>query len=79
MPSTTLAGWENRIREHSPNLERIAVRKLAKVINKRFENYNDCDLAKVLQHSDPTGETATRNVDRERNAEAAARRLAVAA
>lgn len=79
MPSTTLAGWENRIRTHSPNLERTTVRKLAKTINKRFENYNDCDLAKVLQHSDPTGETATRNVDRERNAVAAARRMAVAA
>lgn len=79
MPSTTLAGWENRIRQHSPALERCTVRKLAKTINQRFENYNDCDLAKVLQHSDPTGETATRNVDRERNEAAAARRLAVAA
>jgi len=79
MPSTTLAGWENRIRQHSPTLERCTVRKLAKTINQRFENYNDCDLAKVLQHSDPTGETATRNVDRERNEAAAARRLAVAA
>ena len=79
MPSTTLAGWENRIRQHSPALERCTVRKLAKAINQRFENYNDCDLAKVLQHSDPTGETATRNVDRERNEAAAARRLAVAA
>ena len=79
MPSTTLAGWENRIRDYSPGLERIAVRKLAKTINRRFENYNDCDLAKVLQHSDPTGETATRNVDQERNQIAAARRIAVAA
>ena len=79
MPSTTLAGWENRIRKHSPSLERIAVRKLAKTINRRFESYNDCDLAKVLQHSDPTGETATRNVDRERNQAAAERRVAVAA
>ena len=79
MPSTTLVGWENRIRQHSPTLERCTVRKLAKTINRRFENYNDCDLAKIIQHSDPTGETATRNVDRERNQAAAARRLAVAA
>ena len=79
MPSTTLAGWENRIRQHSPTLERCTVRKLAKTINRRFENYNDCDLAKIIQHSDPTGETATRNVDRERNQAAATRRLAVAA
>jgi len=79
MPSTTLAGWENRIRDYSPGLERSTSRKLAKTINRRFENYNDCDLAKVLQHSDPTGETATRNVDRERNQIAAARRIAVAA
>ena len=76
MPSTTLAGWENRIRQHSPALERSTVRKLAKTINRRFENYNDCDLAKVLLHSDPTGETAARNVDRERNQAAATRRLA---
>lgn len=79
MPSTTLAGWENHIREHSPNLERCTVRKLAKVINRRFENYNDCDLARILQHSDPTGETAARNVDAERNATNATRRLQVAA
>lgn len=63
MPSTTLAGWENRIRQHSPTLERCTVRKLAKTINRRFENYNDCNLAKVLQHSDPTGETAVKNVN----------------
>lgn len=83
MPKTTLAGWENRIRaysnEHDHLLERTDVRRLAKTINRRFENYTDCDLAKVLQHSDPTGETAARNVDRERNETAAARRLAVAA
>jgi hypothetical protein len=79
MPSTTLAGWENRIRDYSPGLERSTVRKLAKAINRRFESYNDCDLAKVLQHSDPTGETATHNVDRERNQVAAERRMAVAA
>lgn len=83
MPETTLAGWENRIRaysnDHGTPLERTDIRRLAKTINRRFENYQDCDLAKVLQHSDPTGETAARNVDRERNEAAAARRLAVAA
>ena len=79
MPSTTLAGWENRIRQHSPTLERCTVRKLAKTINQRFEHYNDCDLAKVLQHNDPTGETAVKNVMQERNEVAASRRLAVAA
>lgn len=84
MPSTTLAGWENRIRaystEHSTPLERTDIRRLAKTINRRFENYNDCDLARVLQHSDPTGETAARNVDTERetNHHNAARRLAAA-
>lgn len=76
MPSTTLAGWENRIRQHSPTLERCTVRRLAKTINRRFENYNDCDLAKVIQYSDPTGEEATKRADQERNKAAAERRLA---
>jgi hypothetical protein len=79
MPSTTLAGWENRIRDYSPGLERSTIRKLAKTINRRFENYNDCDLAKVIQYSDPTGEEAAKKVDRERNQAAAERRMAVAA
>lgn len=76
MPSTTLAGWENRIRQHSPTLERSTIRKLAKTINRRFENYNDCDLAKIIQYSDPTGEEATKRADRARNAAAAERRAA---
>lgn len=64
MPETTLAGWENKIREFDTAgiFPRSTIKKFAKAINKRFVRYNDCDLAKVLQHSDPTGETAVRNV-----------------
>ena len=64
MPETTLAGWENKIREFDTDgaFPRSTIKKFAKTINKRFERYTDCDLAKVLQHSDPTGETAVRNV-----------------
>lgn len=80
MPSTTLAGWENRIRaystEHNTPLARTDIRRLAKTINRRFENYNDCDLGRVIQHSDPTGETAVRNVMEETNHTNAARRAA---
>ncbi|AHB31648.1 hypothetical protein ArV2_gp37 [Arthrobacter phage vB_ArS-ArV2] len=76
MPSTTLAGWENRIRQYSPTLERTTIRKLAKTINRRFEHYNDCDLARIIQYSDPTGEEATKRADRERNQAAAERRHA---
>ena len=86
MPKTTLAGWENNIRSYAErnhiDLPRTTVRRTAKAINKRFETSNAITLtedeliAYVLQHSDPTGETAARNVDRERNQAAAARRLA---
>ena len=64
MPETTLAGWENRIREYdvSNTFPRSTVKKLAKTINKRFVNYNDCDLGKLLQHSDPTADLAVKNV-----------------
>ena len=74
MPETTLAGWENRIREYDANntFPRSTIKKLAKTINKRFVNYNDCDLGKLLQHSDPTADTAVKNVMAEM-------RLAVAA
>lgn len=86
MPEITLAGWENRIRSYAQrnhiDLPRTSVRRTAKAINKRFETSNALTLtydelsAYVLQHSDPTGEEAARNVDRERNQAAAARRLA---
>lgn len=64
MPETTLAGWENRIREYDANntFPRSTIKKLAKTINKRFVNYNDCDLGKLLQHSDPTADLAVKNV-----------------
>jgi hypothetical protein len=86
MPENTLSGWENRIRSYAErkkiDLPRTSIRRTAKAINKRFEQLNALTLtddeliAYVLQHSDPTGETAARNVDRERNQAAAARRLA---
>ena len=70
MPETTLTGWENRItayaKDHAIPLKGSKVKRLAHRINKRFINYNDCDLAKVLQYNDPVGEEAAKNVDRER-------------
>lgn len=72
MPETTLTGWKHRIADyagtHEIALSASKVQRLAIRINKRFVNYNDCDLARILQHSDPTGETAARNVDAERAA-----------
>lgn len=89
MPKNTLAGWENQIRSYAERnnltLDRTTVRRAAKTINRNFETSNALTLtgdeliARVLQHSDPTGEEAARNVDRERNQAAAARRLALAA
>lgn len=86
MPEITLAGWENKIRSYAErnelDLPRTTVRRAAKTINKRFEQLNaltlteDDLIARVLQHSDPTGEEAVRNVLREQNKAAAARRLA---
>lgn len=86
MPENTLAGWENQIRDYadrnSLSLDRTTVRRAAKTINRNFESSNALTLtgdeliARVLQHSDPTGEEAARNVDQERNQAAAARRLA---
>jgi hypothetical protein len=86
MPENTLSGWENRIRSYAErkqiDLPRTSIRRTAKAINKRFEQLNALTLtddeliAYVLQHSDPTGEKAARNVDHERNQAAAARRLA---
>ncbi|WP_324644196.1 hypothetical protein [Pseudarthrobacter sp. LT1] len=86
MPENTLAGWENKIRSYAErnelDLPRTTVRRAAKTINARFVQLNALTLTedeligRVLQHSDPTGEEAARNVDRERNREAAARRLA---
>ena len=86
MPKNTLAGWENKIRSyaerHKVSMDRTAIRRAAKTINRNFEASNALTLtedeliARVLQHSDPTGEEAARNVDRERNQAAAVRRLA---
>lgn len=86
MPEITLAGWENKIRSYAErnelDLPRTTVRRAAKTINKRFEQLNaltlteDDLIGRVLQHSDPTGEEAVRNVLREQNKAAAARRLA---
>ena len=86
MPKNTLAGWENKIRSyaerHKVSMDRTAVRRAAKTINRNFESSNALTLtedeliARVLQHSDPTGEEAVRNVLREQNKAAAARRLA---
>ncbi|SDW34325.1 hypothetical protein SAMN04487912_102402 [Arthrobacter sp. cf158] len=86
MPENTLAGWENKIRSYAAThrlpLDRTVVRRAAKKINRNFEACNALTLtddeliARVLQHSDPTGEEAVKNVMRERNHAAAARRLA---
>jgi len=66
MPETTLTGWKHRIADYaeangiplgSSKVQRLAIR-----INKRFERYNDCDLGRILQHSDPTADQAVRNV-----------------
>lgn len=86
MPENTLAGWENKIRAYAErtklDLPRTTVRRAAKQINKSFERMNALTLtddeliARVLQHSDPTGEEAVKNVMRERNQAAAARRSA---
>ena len=53
------------------------MKKSARRFEKRCEGWLQEDAeAYVLQHQDPTGETAARNVDAERNDAAAARRLA---
>lgn len=70
MPKVTLTGWKHRITEYAAANEiplgKSKIQRLAHRINKRFINYNDCDLAKVLQYKDPVGEEAAKNVDRER-------------
>lgn len=75
MPETTLTGWKRRIEDYATAnaipLGASKVQRLAHRINKRFINYNDCDLAKVLQYNDPVGEEAAKNVDAERAAVAA--------
>lgn len=75
MPEVTLTGWKRRITEYAEAngipLGNSRIQRLAHRINRRFENYNDCDLARVLLHSDVTGETAARNVDAERRKAAA--------
>lgn len=86
MPEITLAGWENKIRSYAErnqlDLPRTTVRRAAKQINKSFERMNaltlteDDLISRVLQHSDPTGEEAVRNVLGEQNKAAAARRVA---
>ena len=66
MPETTLTGWKHRIASYAADngipLGASKVQRLAIRINKRFEQYNDCDLGRILQHSDPTADTAIRNV-----------------
>lgn len=90
MPKISLALMENKIRDHydaaqKPQPDRRAVRIIAKEAARRFEHYthtpDDMEqlLAYCLHYWDETGETATDRVDAERNAAAAARRLAVAA
>lgn len=86
MPKCSLATWENRIRDNNLNVElpRSAVKKLAKTMSRWHEAYIHTPdemeqlLAYCLHYWDETGETAIENVQEERNAAAAARRLAVA-
>ena len=56
------------------------MKKSARRFEKRCEGWLQEDAeAYVMQHQDPTGEEAVKNVQHERNEAAAARRLAVAA
>lgn len=84
MPKCSLATWENRIRDNNLNVElpRSAVKKLAKAMSRAHESYirtpDEMEqlLAYCLHYWDETGEIATENVDAERNAANAARRVA---
>lgn len=64
--TTTQSGWEKRISEYvlanAVPMSRGQVKRLALKIHKRAVSYQDVDLARVIQYSDPTGETAVRNV-----------------
>jgi hypothetical protein len=55
------------------------MKKAARRMEKRCEGWSQEDAeAYVLQHSDPTGEEAVKNVIRERNEAAASRRVSMA-
>jgi hypothetical protein len=63
--------------EQCLNLTFSQMKKSARRFEKRCEGWLQEDAeAYVLQHQDPTGEEAVKNVMRERNQAAAARRLA---
>jgi hypothetical protein len=50
----------------SENGEELSPSRANNLADKFKKGQFDPDLARYIQHSDPTGETATRNVDRER-------------
>lgn len=60
--TTTQSGWEKRITaycfEHMIPMSKGQIKRLALKVHKRATSYQDVDLAKVIQHSDPTGEMA---------------------
>lgn len=65
----TQSGWEKRITaycfENMLPMSKGQVKRMALKIHKRAVSYQDVDLARVLQYSDPTGETAVNNVMKE--------------
>lgn len=62
----TLSGYENRIREytteHKRPISRGQIKTLANRMHKREANASDANLARILQHKDPTADEAVRNV-----------------
>lgn len=64
----TLTGWKKRISayclEHTISRSAGQIERLALKIHKRAVSYQDVDLARVIQYSDPTGETAVNNIER---------------
>lgn len=72
----TASGYKNRILEYVARRD-IAMSdgkamKLAIKLHRRQARMTDLDLARILQYSDTTGETAAKNVDTERLAAQAA-------
>lgn len=66
MPTMTLSGYENRIREytiaHKRPISRGQVKTLANRMHKRESSASDAELARILQYKDPTADEAVRNV-----------------
>lgn len=85
LENKSVSAWENEVKSYGATLGVDVSKSQVQKIAKRFQKLNDAapltaaDMFELFKHyvyGDPTGEAAVKNVQKERNAAAASRRVA---